>query len=137
MKVLVIKKMKKILILLAAVIVIVVFKSMQTQNKAEFKFEKETHDFGQIPQGTPVSAEFVFINTGGEPLIISSIESSCDCITTKFTKEPILEGGKGIITIIYDAAIPQAGFTKAVRVKSNARTPIKVLYVKGEVRSAG
>ncbi len=129
--------MKKILILLAAVIVIVVFKSMQTENKAEFKFEKETHDFGQIPQGSPVSAEFTFTNTGGEQLIISSIETSCDCIITKYTREPILEGGKGIITIIYDAAMPQAGFTKAVRVKSNARTPIKVLYVKGEVRSAG
>jgi len=129
--------MKKILILLAALIVIVVLASMQTQNKAEFKFDKETHDFGQFPQGTPVSAEFTFTNTGAEPLIISSIETSCDCIMTKFTREPILEGGKGIITITYDAALPQAGFTKAVRVKSNARTPIKVLYVKGEVRSAG
>jgi len=129
--------MKKILILLAAVIIIVVFKSMQTENKAEFKFEKETHDFGQIPKGIPVSAEFVFTNTGGEQLIISSIETSCDCITTKFTREPILKGGKGIITIIYDAAMPQAGFTKAVMIKSNARTRIKVLYVKGEVRSAG
>lgn len=129
--------MKKILILLAAIIVIVVFKPIHAQDKAEFKFEKETHDFGQIPQGTPVSAEFIFTNTGAEPLIISSIESSCDCITTKFTREPILKGDKGIITITYDAAMPQAGFTKAVRVKSNARTPVKVLYVKGEVRSAG
>lgn len=129
--------MKKILILLAAVIVIVVFKSMQTENKAEFKFEKETHDFGQIPKGKPVSAEFTFTNTGGKPLIISSIETSCECIITKFTREPILVGGKGIITIIYDAATPQAGFTKAVMIKSNARTPVKVLYVKGEVRSAG
>jgi hypothetical protein len=129
--------MKKILILLAAVTVIVFLKSMQTENKAEFKFEKETHDFGQIPKGIPVSAQFTFTNTGGKPLIISSIESSCDCIMTKFTRESILEGGKGIITIIYDANTPQVGFTKAVIIKSNARTPVKVLYVKGEIRSAG
>ena len=129
--------MKKILILLAAVIVIVFLKSMQTENKAEFKFEKETHDFGQIPKGTPVSAQFTFTNTGGKPLIISSIESSCDCIMTKFTREPILEGGKVIITIIYDADTPQVGFSKAIIIKSNARTPVKVLYVKGEIRSAG
>jgi len=129
--------MKKILILLAAVIIIVVFKSMQIDNKAEFKFDKESHDFGQIPQGTPVSAQFTFTNVGDEPLIISSIESSCDCIITKFTRGPILTGEKGIVTITYDATMAQAGFTKAVRVKSNARTPLKVLYVKGEVRSAG
>jgi hypothetical protein len=132
-----ITKMKKVLILFAAVIVVLVFNSMQTENKAEFKFEKETHDFGQIPQGKPVSAEFTFTNTGGEQLIISSIETSCDCIMTKFTREPILKGGKGIVTITYNAAKPQAGFIRAVRIKSNARTPIKVLYIKGEVRSAG
>lgn len=129
--------MKKIVILLAAIIIIVVFKSMQNDTKAEFRFDKESHDFGQIPQGSPVSAVFTFTNIGDEPLIIASIESSCDCIMSKFTREPILTGGKGIITITYDAAIAQSGFTKAVRVRSNARTPIKVLYVKGEVRSAG
>ncbi len=129
--------MKKILILLAAVIIIVVFKSMRNNAKAEFKFDKESHNFGQIPMGTPVSAVFTFTNVGDELLVIASIESSCDCIMTKFTREPILTGGKGIITITYDAAIAHVGFTKAVMVKSNARTPVKVLYVKGEVRSAG
>ncbi len=129
--------MKKLLILFAAVSVLLFFESMQPDNKAEFKFDKETHDFGQIPQGTPVSAQFTFTNVGSEQLIISSIESSCDCIMAKFTREPVLKGEKGIITITYDAAKVQAGFTQAVRIKSNARTPVKVLYVKGEVRSGG
>ena len=99
--------------------------------------EKETHDFGQIRQGEPVSINFTFINTGSEPLIISSVNSSCTCVQTGYTREPILKGEKGIITISYDAATVQAGFTKAVMVKSNARTPIKVLYIKGEVQSPG
>lgn len=132
--------MKKLSILFTLITIIISFVSCsfkQPENKAEFKFEKETHNFGQIRQGVPVTINFTFTNTGSEPLIVSSVESSCDCILTGYTREPVLKGEKGIITITYDAAAVQAGFTKAVMVKSNARTPIKVLYVKGEVQSPG
>lgn len=129
--------MKKLSILFTVIIGILSIGFRQPESKAEFKFEKETHDFGQIRQGEPVSINFTFINTGSEPLIISSVNSSCTCVQTGYTREPILKGEKGIITISYDAATVQAGFTKAVMVKSNARTPIKVLYIKGEVQSPG
>lgn len=129
--------MKKSIILFTILISLISCSFKATQSKAEFKFEKETHDFGQIRQGEPVSVNFNFINTGSEPLIISSVESSCACVQTGYTREPILKGEKGIITITYDAATIQAGFTKAVTVKSNARTPLKVLYIKGEVQSPG
>lgn len=109
------------------------FTAMQTENKADFKFEKETHDFGKIPQGKPVSVDFVFTNTGDEPLIISNIESTCGCTIPKYTSAPVPKGAKGIITVTFNAAAVQAGFTKAVTIKSNARTPVKVLYIKGEV----
>lgn len=129
--------MKKISILFAVIISLVSCSFKQPESKAEFKFEKETHNFGQIRQGQPVTINFTFTNIGSEPLIISSVDSSCDCIKTGYTREPILKGEKGIVTITYDAAAVQAGFTKAVIVKSNARTPVKMLYVKGEVQSPG
>jgi len=129
--------MKKLTILFSLLIGFLSFSYGQTESKAEFKFEKETHNFGQIRQGEPVSISFTFTNVGNEPLIISSVESNCACIQTGYTREPILKGEKGIITIGYDAAAVQAGFTKAVTVKSNARTPVKVLYIKGEVQSPG
>lgn len=129
--------MKKSIILFAVIFSLITISFRQPENKAAFKFEKETHDFGQIRQGEPVSINFSFINTGAEPLIISSVDSSCACVLTDYTREPVLKGEKGLITITYDAAAVQAGFTKAVMVKSNARTPIKVLYIKGEVQSPG
>ena len=128
--------MKKILTLCAVVIGFIAFTAMQTDNKAEFKFEKETHDFGKIPQGKPVSVNFKFTNTGEEPLIISNVESTCGCTVPKYTTTPVLKGQTGIITVTFNAASVQPSFAKAVTIKSNARTSIKLLYIKGEVTAA-
>lgn len=125
--------MKHFMKLCAVVIAFVGLTAMQDDTKADFKFEKETHDFGKIAQGKPVSVDFVFTNAGEEPLIISNVESTCGCTVPKYTTTPVPKGAKGTITVTFNAASVQPGFTKAVTIKSNARTPVKVLYIKGEV----
>jgi hypothetical protein len=124
--------MRKLLILCAALVGFTAMTAMQTDNKAEFKFEKETYDFGKVPQGTPVTAELKFTNIGEEPLIISEVQPSCGCTVANFTKTPVKKGEAGTISLTYNASAV-GPFTKAVTVKSNARTPVKLLYIKGEV----
>lgn len=124
--------MKRILILCAALVGFTTMTAMQTDNKAEFKFDKETYDFGKIPQGKPVSVEFKFTNIGEEPLIISAVEPTCGCTVANYTKTPVKKGDSGSITLTYNAASVMP-FNKAVTVKSNAKTPVKYLYIKGEV----
>lgn len=128
--------MKPLMKFCAIILAFVAITAMKQDNKADFKFEKETHDFGKIPQGKPVSVDFVFVNAGEEPLIISNVESTCGCTVPKYTTDPVAKGQKGTITVTFNAAAVQPGFTKAVTIKSNARTPIKVLYIKGEVVAA-
>ncbi len=128
--------MKKLLALCAVIIGFISFTAMQTDNKPEFKFEKETHDFGKIPQGKPVTYEFKFKNTGEEPLIISDVASSCGCTVPEYTKTPVLKGQSGVITVTFNAASVHPSFAKAVTIKSNSRTPNKLLYIKGEVTAA-
>ena len=122
--------MKKFITLFAVIIGFVAFTAMQTDNKPEFKFAEETHDFGKVPQGKPVSWEFKFTNTGEEPLIISNVESTCGCTVPKYTTTPVLKGQSGTITVTFNAASVQPSFSKAVTIKSNARTPNKLLYIK-------
>lgn len=128
--------MKRLMTLCAVILGFITFTAMQTDNKAEFKFEKETHDFGKIPQGKPVSVDFKFTNVGEEPLIISTVESTCGCTVPKYTNTPVLKGQSGVITVTFNAAAVQPSFAKAVTIKSNARTPVKLLYIKGEVTAA-
>jgi len=124
--------MKKLIILCGVVFLFAAVSAFKIDAQAEFKFEKETHDFGKIPQGNPVSIDFKFTNIGDEPLIISNIESVCGCTVPKYTNTPILKGKSGIITVTYNAAAI-APFSKGLTIKSNAKTPVKVIYIKGEV----
>lgn len=103
-------------------------------NAGDFAFTEETHDFGKIPKGTPVNYEFNFTNSGKEPIVISNVQASCGCTTPKWPKEPILPGKSASINVQYNAANP-GGFNKSITITSNAKTPSKVLYIKGTVET--
>lgn len=66
-------------------------------------FEETKHNFGFIRQGDIVSHEFVFTNTGDEPLIITDAEVACVCTTVDFPKRPILKGEKATVKVTFDS----------------------------------
>lgn len=104
-------------------------------NKAEFKFEKEVHDFGTVTEGPAAVYEFKFLNTGKQPLIMTNVVASCGCTTPKWSKEPVAQGQTGSIIVSFDTKGRPGGFNKAVTVSSNSKTPTKVLYIKGVVEA--
>ena len=106
----------------------------ENPNAGEFAFTEETYDFAKIPKGTPVNHDFNFTNTGKEPIVISNVQASCGCTTPKWPKEPILPGKTATINVQYNAANP-GGFNKSITITSNAKTPSKVIYIKGTVEA--
>ena len=120
--------MKNILLIAALLFSVSVF--AQDKNPAEFKALK--FSFGKIKQGTPVTTEFTFTNTGAKPLIIENAEAGCGCTTPEYPKEPIMAGKKGVIKVTYNAA--NAGpFTKNVNVKfAGIQMPVTLL-IDGDV----
>jgi len=124
--------MKKILMVLAVILGFAFTASAQDNEKAEFKFNEEKHDFGKIPQGTPVTTVFEFTNIGKEPLILTEVRPTCGCTIADFTKTPVKSGEKGMIKITYNAAVASP-FNKVIVVTSNAKTPQKNLIIVGEV----
>lgn len=124
--------MKRILMICAVVLGFAFTASAQDSQKAEFKFNEEKHDFGKIPQGTPVTTVFEFTNVGKEPLILTEVRPTCGCTIADYTKTPVKGGEKGTIKITYNAAAA-APFNKTIVVKSNAVTPEKYLNIVGEV----
>ena len=109
----------------------------QTEKSADvpaIKFEKTTHDYGRIAEEVGQAVcEFEFTNTGTKPLIINRVAASCGCTTPKYTKEPILPGKKGVITVAYTTTNRVGSFSKTIRVFSNAQDGAEVLMIKGEV----
>ena len=97
-----------------------------------FLWTVTTHDFGKIKVNKPVTHEFKFTNSGDAPLIISSVQASCGCTVTAYSKDPIPPGAEGYVKATYDAA--KVGvFTKTVTVNANASDNIVQLMIKGEV----
>ena len=124
--------MKKLMMICAMVVGFTITASAQTDNKAEFKFVEEKHDFGKVPQGKPVTTDFVYTNVGEEPLILTEVKPTCGCTIADYTKTPVKKGAKGSIKITYNAAV-EAPFNKTIVVTSNAKTPTKYLVIVGEV----
>ena len=124
--------MKKLILMCAVVLGFALNASAQDNQKAEFKFNEEKHDFGKIPQGTPVTTIFEFTNIGQEPLILADVKPTCGCTIADYTKTPVKSGDKGLIKITYNAAAAYP-FNKTIVVTSNAKTPQKFLVIVGEV----
>lgn len=101
-------------------------------NAAQISFTQETIDYGNIKKDANGEREFVFKNTGKEPLIITNCVGSCGCTVPVWPKTPIAPGEKASIKVKYDTR--RVGrFQKTVTVTSNAGTPTKVLTIKGNV----
>jgi len=110
------------------------FSVFAQENNSPAKFTEMKHVFGKIPQGTPVTTEFSFTNTGTKPLIIETAEAGCGCTTPEYPKAPIMAGKKGVIKVTYNAA-SSGPFTKNVNVKfAGTQLPVTLL-ITGEVET--
>lgn len=104
-------------------------------SKPLFAFEGgSSFDFGEVPQTEKIYHDFVFTNTGFEPLIIRKVSSSCYCISSNWDKTPILPGQKGKIRVWYDTRSRKGNFRNGVTIYSNAYSyPEETLLVSGKV----
>jgi hypothetical protein len=97
-----------------------------------FTWAETLFDFGKIKVSNPVTHEFSFVNAGDAPLVITSVQASCGCTVTKYSKDPISPGSSGFVTATYNAA--KVGvFTKTVTVNANTDGGAVLLTIKGEV----
>ncbi len=104
------------------------------QGKPIAKFEKTTHDFGQVTEDDGnISYKFLLTNDGDAPLVISNVTASCGCTTPDWTKEPIAPKGKGSVTVTYGAKGRPGPIGKTVSVYTNQGDAPIVLSIKGNV----
>ena len=107
------------------------------QPKAEdvAKFNEETHDFGKIKAGTPVTYSFEIKNISDKPLVVENATASCGCTVPEKPVEPIMPGSTSLLKVQYNAAAA-APFIKDVYVTFAGIAQPKNLKITGEVLSA-
>ena len=126
--------MKKTAFILFALLLSLTYIGAQQKGKPVAKFQSSTHDFGKIAEsiGT-ATCEFSFTNTGDAPIIINRVAASCGCTTPTYTKEPVLPGKDGKITVAYSTKGRVGNIDKTVTVFTNVPDSVYTLRIKGEV----
>lgn len=126
--------MKKIL-LLATAFVFTMGAIAQTSPDEVVKMNTETHNFGKIKQGVPVSFIFEIKNISNKPIVVENTSASCGCTTPEKPEGPIMPGEVGKVKVQYNAAAV-APFTKDVYIKLAGIEQQKVVKITGEVVAA-
>ena len=131
--------MKRFLTILSVVLLATALSCSQSNNgnndkkaAAEITFQETEHDFGTIDQHSKAEYVFVFRNTGKEPLVVNNVQTSCGCTVPDWTRDPVGKKKLGLVKIHYRTEVP-GGFTKTIRVYSNASNSPVVLKIMGLV----
>ena len=95
-------------------------------------WKEDTHSFGDIEKGKPVTHEFTFKNTTKQTVLITNVKASCGCTATNYTKTPIKPGESATVAATYNAANP-GSFSKNITVTTNDSDVNKILTIKGKV----
>ena len=90
----------------------------------------ESHyNFGDIKKGDKVEHVYEITNTGDNPLVISKVQPGCGCTAPDYTKEPILPGKKGNITLKFDSSSFDGTQIKQAEVYANVENaPIVISF---------
>lgn len=100
--------------------------------KTSIKWNSTEINLGEIPQSKPVTIEYEFTNTGDSPVIITSVQASCGCTATDYSKTPIAPGEKTKIKAVFNAAA-KGTFKKQVTVVTSAEENPQILIFTGTV----
>jgi hypothetical protein len=105
-------------------------------NAGKFRFEEDTHDFGEIMEGPSAECDFEFRNVGKTPIIITQAKGSCGCTVPKWPTEPILPKHKGKIHVTFNTQGRVGPINKDIIITSNAQQNPMKLHITGYVKPA-
>lgn len=109
---------------------------MMAQGKPVLSFEKQEYDLGVIKftsKSKKIRFNYTFKNTGSAPLIINSVQTSCGCTISEWTKKPVQAGTKGHVYAILELKGKIGLIRKTLFVYSNANKQVVQLYIKGMI----
>ena len=98
-------------------------------------FEQDEIDFETVQQGDTLVHTFTFQNTGGSPLNIRQVKSSCDCTVSVLEKNDIPAGETGSLKVSFATNNRRGPQVKRVTLFTNDPTaPAKDLVIKAFVK---
>lgn len=84
----------------------------------EIRWNKLSHDFGDLKSGDKVETNFVCYN-GDDTLVLENVQPSCGCVVPGWTRRPIMPHDSTIIHVVFDTNGKSGRHEKVIAVYSN------------------
>lgn len=107
--------------------------SIESGSAPFMTFVEEKHDFGKITQGEKVSYSFIFKNTGGSDIVISSAQGSCGCTVPTYPKQSIKPGQEDKIDVVFDSEGKSGIVEKTITLVTNCNPSTKTLTISSSI----
>ncbi len=102
--------------------------------KSSISFEEITFDFGTIKGGDVKRHNFIFTNTGSNPLVIFNVQGTCGCTIPGWSGKPVNPGDTGHIAIEFDSGNESGLQNKKVRVFANTKPWETDIFFKANIK---
>ena len=124
--------MKYVLTIISAFLLAFGTAGAQEKISDALEVDKMVHNFGDIKLSSgPVSCTFTITNKSDKAAVIYNVVSSCGCTDVTWTREPIMPGKKGKISVTYSNDEGAYPFDKTLTVYlSDVKKPV-LLKIRG------
>ncbi|MGV8914162.1 MAG: DUF1573 domain-containing protein [Kaistella sp.] len=109
-------------------------KSAQSKPLTTVALSEAAFEFGNIKKGEQKEHTYEITNTGTNPLIISQVKPGCGCTVPDYTKEPILPGQKGKITLKFDSSGFDGLVNKQAEIYANVEKAPMVITFSADIQ---
>lgn len=96
-------------------------------------FKETLYNFGDIKSGDIVTHNFVFYNTGKNPLIINSAMGSCGCTVPSYPETPIAPGDSAEMKVVFNSTGKSGPTTKSITIVANTEPQISELNITSNI----
>jgi hypothetical protein len=91
------------------------------------QFKTQSHRFGFVHQGAVLEYDYLFTNTGSEPLAIMETKAECTCTEVTEPEKEIMPGETAKIHLKFDSKSARYRQKRTILVSSNASNSPTVL----------
>jgi len=90
------------------------------QGPPRYRLDRDSHNWGRVRPGSPVSTTFVVRNVGGEPLTFGPPKTSCGCTKPLLSRDVAPPGDRVQIEVSFNVPIRAGTVKHTVTIPTNA-----------------
>lgn len=104
------------------------------ETEGEITINRTVHDFGTISEsGDSVRATFTLTNNSKGPIVITTVQPSCGCTASEWTKSPIAPGKTGNVVATFGPKNRPGAFEKSINILTTGNPDRFTVWIKGTV----